>query len=281
METLEKLVVQVLSSAAFSVAFLTFLGWFFRTWLREWLQLSIKSEYDKKLEKFKAEIKAESDVRITDMKAFLNRQSDILKITANSFSEVQKATISRKIEAVDILWHGIIEFRREFPASASITDILTNNELSELYTSPNLKRYSEALEKFKLDEFIPASSNEVLLVRPHLGEFVWGLYSIYRTILMRSIVLLKLGKDEPSKIAWYNDPHIKNLIKTAFGNACLADFEKLNFGRYQWLSNQFDLSLFEAIDTLLTGKSFSDAAFRQVQLMEKNIYTSRSELPND
>jgi hypothetical protein len=279
MEILEKFILQILTSAAFSVALLACLGWLFRTWLGERIQLSIKNEYDKKLEKFKAEIKDEADVRLTDMKALLNRQSEILRITATSFSEVQKATIARKIEAVDILWHGIITFRKKFPSSAYLTDILTDKELSELHTDPNSRKHSEELDKFNLDDLISASSNEVLLVRPHLGEFVWALYSIYCTILMRSIFLLKSGRNEQNKILWFNDQRIKDLIESAFGNERFLEFEKLNCGRYQWLSNQFDSSLFKAIDTLLTGKSFSDAALRQAQLMEKHIYTSSSELP--
>lgn len=279
MEFFERYILPILTSAAFSVTLLASLGWFFRTWLGERLQQGIKNEYDKKLEKFKAEIKAESDVHLTDMKALLDRQSDILKIAATSFSEVQKATISRKLDAVDILWHGVIKFRDEFPSSASITDILTDDEICRLYTDPKFRQYSEELDKIDLNHLISSRSNEVLLVRPHLGEFVWALYSTYCTILLRSIFLLKSGKDDPAKITWYCDKNIKKLISSAFGNEAFSEFEKLKLGRYQWLKNQFDLSLFEAIDTLLTGKSFSDAALYQAQLMEKQIYASRPDLP--
>ncbi|ADW72189.1 hypothetical protein Rahaq_0562 [Rahnella aceris] len=274
MEIFNNFVLQTIASTVLSGTLVTCLGWFLRTWFRERIQQSIKNEYDKKLEKFKAEIKTESDVRLTEMKAVLERQSEILKIAATSFSEVQKATISKKIEAVDILWHGIIKFRKEFPASASFTDVLTDKEMCGFYTDQKLRKHSDNLDKFDLNELVTIRSNEVSLVRPHLGEYLWALYSTYSIILIRSIFLLKSGKSDQDKIAWHRDKNIKKLIESAFGNKCLSEFEKLELGRYQWLSNQFESSLFKAIDTLLTGKSFSDAALSQAQLMEKQIISS-------
>lgn len=273
---LGNLLLQTITSTAFSLVFLAGVGWLFRAWIGNRIHLSIKNEYDNKLERLKAELKTEGDAHLTDMKAELERQSNILKIAASSFSEVQKATISRKIDAVDILWKGIIDFRKKFPGVVSFTDILTDEEMKKFYTDARLYKYSHELEQFDLTHLINASSEDVKLVRPHIGEFVWALYSTYCTILMRSIYLLKAGKEEPSKVAWHCDSNIENLILVAFGKECFSEFKKLRWGRYQWLHNQFDSSLFKAIDTLLTGKSFSAAALHEAQLMERQISASRS-----
>ena len=138
MEMLGNFLLQTITSTAFSLAFLTGVGWLFRTWIGNRIHLGIKNKYDNKLERFKAELKTESDAHLTDMKAELDRQSNILKIAAASFSEVQKATISRKIDAVDILWKGIIDFRKKFPGAASFTDVLTDEEMKSFYTDINI-----------------------------------------------------------------------------------------------------------------------------------------------
>lgn len=276
MEILKNLVLQILTSAAVSAILLGCIGWFFRAWIGERIKLSIKNEYDCRLEKLKAELKAEGDAHLTAMKAELDRQADMLKIASTSFSEVQKATISKRIEAVDTLWLGIVKFRKAFPSVASLTDIFTDEEMKGFHTNPRMREHSEELNKFNIEDLVDVSSNEVLLVRPHLGEFIWALYATYNALLMRSIYLIKKGKEEPDKLSWHLDQNIKNLIATAFGKENLSEFEKLRWGRYQWLSNQFDSSLFKAIDTLLTGKSFSDAALRQAQEMERQIHADRA-----
>ncbi|EOB3110743.1 MULTISPECIES: hypothetical protein [Yersinia] len=275
MEMLKNLVLQTFTSAATSIVLLASIGWFFRTWIGERIRLKIKNEYDHRLEKLKAELKAESDSHLTAMKAELDRQADMLKIASTSFSEVQKATISKRIEAVDILWLGIVKFRKAFPSMASITDIFTDEEMKGFHTDPRMRKYSEELGKFNEVELVAVGSNEVVLVRPHLGEFIWALYATYNTILIRSIYLMKKSKEELGKQAWHLDPNIKNLIATAFGKDGLSEFENLRWGRYQWLSSQFDSSLFKAIDTLLSGKSFSDAALLQAQTMERQIYADK------
>lgn len=87
MEILGSFLLQTITSTAFSLVFLTGVGWLFRTWIRNRIHLSIKNEYDNKLERLKAELKNEGDAHLTDMKAEFDRQSNILKIAAASFSE--------------------------------------------------------------------------------------------------------------------------------------------------------------------------------------------------
>ncbi|MOA37552.1 hypothetical protein D3C78_1591540 [compost metagenome] len=90
--------------------------------------------------------------------------------------------------------------------------------------------------------------------------------------------MIKKGRDQPEKLAWHEDSNIKQLIESAFGAERLAEFRALRAGRYHWLSVQFDIFLFKAIDTLLTGKGFSDAALKQAQEMEQQIMASRGSL---
>jgi hypothetical protein len=124
--------------------------------------------------------------------------------------------------------------------------------------------------------YINAGFEMVERMRPHLGEVIWALYITNRTILGRSIVLLKKGKEEPQKIAWHQDESVRMFVASAYGEKGLKEFEALKFARYRWLASQFDQLLFKSIDTLLTGKSFSQAALQQAQEMEALI---RSDVP--
>lgn len=274
MDTFKSFVLTTISTAGASAVLLAALGWLLRNWISERLRASIKYEYDARLESIRVELKAQADAHLTSMKSELDRQADKLRIASASFSEVQKATITRKIDAVDALWQGVIESRAAFPSAVSITDIFTDEEMQLFYTDPRMSKYSGKVDSIDEYNFFQAGFDSVQLMRPHLGEYTWALYVTYRAVLGRSIFLIKKGKEQPKKLAWHEDSNIKLLIESAFGAERLAEFKTLRVGRYRWLDVQFDILLFKAIDTLLTGKGFSDAALKQAQEMEQQIMAS-------
>jgi len=246
-------------------------AWLFRTWIGEKIKASIKYDYDERLEQLRSELRAQGESNLAILRSEMDRQADKLRIASASFSEVQKATITKKIEAVDAVWVGIIQSRAAFPSQISITDILTNEELQSFYTDPRMHKYSAEIEKVDEFSFFNAGLDAVQLMRPHLGEYIWALYATYRSILGRSIFLIKRGREQSEKLAWFEDQNILRLVHSAFGAVLLGEFKSLNGGRYQWLHSQFDALLFKAIDTLLTGKSFGEAALKQAQEMERQI----------
>ncbi|WP_134677139.1 hypothetical protein [Ectopseudomonas khazarica] len=242
-------------------------AWLCRAWIGERLKASVRHEYDQRLEL----LKAQGDANLAILKSEMDRQAEKMRIAAASFSEVQKATIARKIEAVDALWRGVIELRDAFPSDVFLTDIFTDEEMQGFYTDAQMLKYSAGMERIDELAFFKVGFEAVQLVRPHLGEYTWALYSTYKALLGRSIFLIKKGKSAPDKLAWHNDANIKQMIESAFGAERFAEFENLKGGRYRWLSYQFDILLFQAIDKLLTGKSFGDAALEQALEMEKQI----------
>ena len=86
------------------LALALFLG---RAWFLERLKGSIKHEYEDKLEKLKATLKADGEKQLTQLKSEIDQQAEKLKIAAVSFSDVQRATIRRKIEAIDHIWSAV------------------------------------------------------------------------------------------------------------------------------------------------------------------------------
>ncbi|EJN39135.1 hypothetical protein PMI38_01368 [Pseudomonas sp. GM84] len=275
MEDALGLVWSVLKTSVTSAAMVLAFAWLFRTWIGEKIKASLKYEYDERMEQLRSELKSQGDASLAVLRSEMERQADKLKIASASFSEVQKATISKKIEAVDAVWGGVIKSRASFPSDISITDILTNEELRGFYTDSRMYKYSSQVHSIDELAFFNVGLESVQLMRPHLGEYIWALYATYRSILGRSIYLVKRGRNEEDKLVWFEDFNIQRLVESAFGSEKLVEFQRLNGGRYQWLHNQFDTLLFKAIDTLLTGKSFGDAALRQAQEMEWQISAGR------
>lgn len=261
----------VLGSAGITTSLLVALAFLCRTWIGERIKTSIKFDYDKKLAELSAELEHRNQAHLGSLRAEIDRQAEKLRISAASFSEVQKATIVRKIEAVDVLWSTVVKTRDAFPGAASLTDILTDAEMATIYTDRSLAKFADDLKGLDRSIWMDVGFKEVQAVRPHLGEYTWAIYVTYRSILVRSLYLIGEGRSTPKVVSWYLDANILAFVASAFGEEKMNEFRDLGNSRYQWLSYQFDTLLFQAIDTLLTGKSFSQAALAQAYEMERQI----------
>lgn len=271
MDTLTSLALTVISSAGVSTALLAVLAWLLRNWISERLKAGIRHEYDDRLEKLKAELKAQGDAQLTSLKSELDRQAEKLRIASASFSEVQKATIARKIEAVDVLWQGIVDARDAFPSDAALTDVLYDRELARVYTDEGFAKLAEKLRKLDHFAFFQTGFKDVQAVRPHLGEYTWAVYSTHRSLLTRALYLLSEASRAPTKVIWFEDQIVRDFVSSALGPEKAEEFVGLGSARFKWLQQNFDTLFFTAIDTLLTGQNFSDAALKQAERMEQMI----------
>jgi hypothetical protein len=274
MDTLESFALTTISSAGASAALMATLIWLLRNWIGERLQAGIRHEYDDRLEKLRAELRAQGDAQLASLKSELDRQSEKMRIASASFSEVQKATIARKIEAVDALWKGVVEARDAFPSDAGLTDVLYDKELARVYIDQGFAKLADRLRKLDHFAFFQAGFKEVQAVRPHLGEYTWAVYSTYRALLTRALYLISEAGEVPSKVVWFEDQIVLDFVRSALGPEKKEEFAGLGSARFKWLHQNFDTLLFTAIDTLLTGQNFSDAALKQAERMEQMIYAA-------
>ncbi|EJM20668.1 hypothetical protein PMI21_01014 [Pseudomonas sp. GM18] len=267
MDTLLNFALTTITSAGASVVLLAALGWLFRTWIGERFKAGVKHEYDERLERLKTELKAQSDSDLAIAKAEIDRQAEKLKVAAMSFSEVQKATISRKIQAIDEMWAAVRAGRAHVPGVLYMCDVLTDEELASIRTDSKFEAFRSQIAKIDPLVVTPLVFGEAEQTRPHVGEYVWALYATYHGIVVRCIFTLA-GKEDAR---WYRDEVTLRLIMSAFGHAALQRFKALPYRHFDWLRLEFERELFSSFDKLLTGTSFSEAAMKQAQDMEKQL----------
>ena len=83
------------------------LMWLFKEWLSTRLKTSIQHEYDRKLETFKTELKTQQELAILNIKTAVAREAAFHSAAHASFAEGQKASMERKLNAVDRLWGSV------------------------------------------------------------------------------------------------------------------------------------------------------------------------------
>ncbi|MFF5867607.1 hypothetical protein [Pseudomonas sp. NPDC012596] len=274
MDTLINFALTTLATAGVTTVLLAALGWLLRTWIGERLKASIKHDYDERLERLKSELKVQNDLDLAALKSEVDRQAEKLKIAALSFSDVQKATIPRKIEAVDDLWAAVMQARGHMPGEFYVCDVLTDDELSDMRKTGPLNDIRLRLLKIDAMALSPLIFGDAEKVRPHVGEYIWALFATFHGLLSRILFLIS-GKNEDRR--WYRDKNVQRLIASAFGQDRLDVFLHLKVSRYDWLRREFDGRLFASFEHLLNGKAFSEAALRQAQEMESQLARANQE----
>lgn len=276
MADFQTFVLTLISSAGISVALSATGVWLARSWITERLQQSIKYEYDEKLAAINAELKLRGDSQLAALKAEVDRQAEKLRIASTSFSEVQKTAIARKFDAVDDLWRSVLSMRKTVPGVMGLIDVLQPSEYASAMNNTNFRGLMSRFDITAVINAFTGAVGDLEKNRPYVGEYVWALFSTFGAVTMRMVFLVDLGRNDPSKLTWYKDQMLVRLVNSALGAEAGAAFENLPFGHSGWIRNNFERKILEAIEKLITGKEFGEAALRQAHSMEDLIRSLNS-----
>lgn len=276
MSDFQSFVLTVISSAGVSVALSGVGVWLARAWIGERLQASIRYEYDQRLAALNAELRGRSDSQLASLKAEIDRQAEKLRIASSSFTEVQKAAIARKLDAVDTLWSGILAAREAIPPIMGFIDMMTVDEYVAANEHPTFRSLTGDLDQKKIMKIASDARGTLERVRPYVGEYVWALFATFQAVMMRTIFLIHLSKEDSARLNWHQDNGVRQLISSAFGTDGLEQFDQVRIGKIGWLRERFEHHMLEAMEKLITGKEFGEAALRQAQMMEEQIRISNA-----
>lgn len=261
-------IVNVLVSAASGAAASGLLMWLFKEWLSTRLKASIQHEYDRKLETYKAQLKTEQDLAILDIKTALAREAAFHAAAHASFAEGQKASMERKLSAIDKLWSCIPQFRASLPPVLMVMDVMTVDEYKGAKDHPQFKALGGEVSPEKIATLAPKSIEEV---RPYVGEYMWAVFYCYQTILIRILVLLQLGRTDAEKIEWYKDGGTRQVIAAVLTPAEMEEFDQAEFAKIAWLQRRLESKLLAAARKIISGENFGAEALEQAKQIQERI----------
>jgi hypothetical protein len=173
-----------------------------REWISARLKGSIDHEYSQKLEIHKAQLKAEYDLSILNIKTALEREVGLHSVAHASFAAGQRASMERKLDAIEKLWAHVVKLRTTLPPILAFIDVLTVDEYRGAKHHPAFQAMVGDLNEQKIGSFVDSSIEHT---RPYVGEFMWAVYFCYQAIFLRLLMLLHLGRNDASKLDWHKD----------------------------------------------------------------------------
>ncbi len=261
----------VISSVGTSAVLIAALGWLFRTWIAKRLTASVQHEYDARLAALSAELKERTDASAARLKANFDRESEKLKLASQSFGEVQKASLTKRLEAVEKMWKAALNLSDSVPAAVTTLDVLTEREILEADGIENYMRLLHTLNHEKVNGRVMEETRKLAEHRLYIGEVLWSLYATYQAVTLRTIYLVDNSKHNSKNRLWHEDKNIQLYIKAALGGSTFAEFKQLEHGRSRWLHDKFVRKILQTMDSIIAGRDFGVAALQQAEMMETRI----------
>lgn len=265
------LLLNIISSAAVSGALSGALIWLSRNWISERLKNSIKHEYDQKLEAHKAKLKIENDVALLELNTKIEREVSLYVAAHASFAEGQKAAMERKLTAIDKLWESTVALDKSLlPITAFIT-VITAEEYKTINSNLFFQDLTRELSKDKIAGIAGGVDGMLEKVRPYVGEYLWTLFTVYQTIMLRILYLLCLGKEDASKLEWFKDTYIRQLMEVALPEKEMSEFDQIRLGHVSWLQNSLHAKMIAEMNKVISGEKLSTESLKESQRINQII----------
>ena len=265
----------VISSLVASGALTAGLIFLARNWISIRLKQSIEHEYSQKLETYKHTLKADHEIAVEKLKASNSQDSAIRTAATTSFSEGHKAAHEKRLQAIETTWKAIIYIRSNTPDAVNKLDILVSTEFQEFLTNASLKKSLDELDYESLVSSMFAKQvDEVEIIRPFIGEYIYSLFYTYRAITGRVAYVLISGRDAGVINIWYKDAGVRQLISAFMTKEESDYFDKVDCGKFSWLRSLIEQKMLAQMNRIISGVESGNLALEQAH----NIYEAATNL---
>ena len=240
----------------------------FREWISTRLKCSIQHEYDQKLEAHKARLKAENEVALLELKTTFEREATLHAAAHASFSEGQKASMERKLNASDRLWQEILHLRNSSRPLAIIDSQTVvrykNNKnkplFHELVVEPSKASLKDMMDSKKDDQTED--------VRLYVGGDIWTIFVAYKSIMLKRLLLFHFEDDDAAKIEWYKNADVRQLIEAILTAEELRAFDQTIDGKGSWLQGLLESKILTSLQKIISGEEFGVKSLEQARLIQ-------------
>ncbi len=232
-----------------------------RKFVEVFIARAVGLEYDKRSESFKAELKTKHEVAMEQLRA-------VQSLASLALMEIHKGVAERQLQAIETLWRAILKVTDTAPWMVAMTDMTLKEHYAEMIkgltsADPNSSLSRENLGKY-FDQInkLGQSADEV---RPFSGETLYSLVFTYRAVVGGIALSLVPELQENGVKPWYDDPHIRDVLKRVFDESDMAEFDAFSVNRYSWLRLKIESKFLEAASKIVSGRQAADQGFEQAE----------------
>jgi hypothetical protein len=197
---------------------------------------------------------------IEDLKDQIARERLVIDTAIGSFSFGQQKAQEKRLQAIESLWHSVLEVRRACQPAIIFYSILLPSEYNDLFTNPKLqKSFSQLNYESTLGTI--SASDDLEKQRPYLGETLWYLFYLYKAILGRMTHLLVEGKEKGAISGWGTDNLTKQYLERILTEDQLKQVINNQPDATEKIVSYLESYILEEISLIVSGERSSKESF--------------------
>lgn len=267
--------VTVILSMASGGAVSGLIALFAREWITSRVKGSIEHEYAQKLETYKAKLTAEHDIALERLRADAARQMATRDSAMDNFAAARNAAYERRLNAIDVLWKGVLMLRERRPQIVFLLDnILVPQEYPEVFTNPRFRPLLDALSTDDLMLKINKASEEIEQHRPFMGELLYSYFWAYRALVGRTAFLVEKGRDGGKLQEWFDDPGYRTLVSAVLTKGEIDAVNARGIGKLETTQQLLEGKILTSANKLISGEESAASGLEQARNIEDAIRTA-------
>lgn len=222
--------------------------------ITEKVKLSLKHDYDERIEKFKDDL--------TSNQTILN---NILSSSSSSYQAYQ----AERIKAIKKFWENYLLIRESISMVRSLDSFILKEEFGDLYNpkwngTNTVEIQLQSIDLSRLS-ILSKYQNDIESVRPYLNESIWIKTLFLVTFVGRIQYLYKIGTTSKSVEHFMNDKALLNLLKDHLKSEEFKYISGLKFNIINSVQSFVEQTILFNIQEILKGSEHTDNTFTKAK----------------
>ncbi|WP_428562196.1 MAG: hypothetical protein ACP59X_20770 [Solidesulfovibrio sp. DCME] len=247
----------ILSSVASSVVLAGIILFIVKHWYMVRLKEGVKFEYDKKIEKIKAELSASNLKLVEYYKSELASYSSVLGAAHKAVGESSLVLQQKRLCGVEVLWKAMLTVRNNTPVVLMFVDTMPESDFEKIFRH-DFSGFDTSIDARYVVAMCGVGSVVVEEVRPFVGDYLWHLYSCYLTLHLAAVSLYTTGKGRGVLSPWYRDAGCLQIMSAIVDEKEKVTFDSLEIGHLTWVRTVIENKFLKSADRILSGKELGD-----------------------
>lgn len=226
------------------------------------IQTRMTKRWDHRYNQQLEEIKTKHQNNLEIIKSKLQSNQEIIKTSISNLASNNQKLLEKQLIAVDDIWKSMLELRDFSQGTVMFYSVFLPTEYHKVLQTGNKIWKINRLDQVDINEFLASHCEHH---RPYIGEYIWGLFGLYRGFVLRVQYLFDNGYLTNEVKPWFNDEHLIEMARSCLG---AEQFEEIDFTKLgslnESLSKMEQKILFE-IDKLITGENFAQKNIQEAK----------------
>jgi hypothetical protein len=163
------------------------------------------------------------------------------------------------------IWDAMMQIYFNAPGVVSMTNIVTTELYAEMvsHMRPNIPDLLTMAQQYGRPEApinLPVEKARLLA-----GEYLYSLFWAYRAFIGGIALRLAACRDEGHFQPWWEDDHVRDLLRTVLTDEEFQEFTALQIGKFLWVTRTLEGKFLLAATDIVDGRRAATDAFEQAR----------------